>query len=213
MMLRAFSISVVLHLIALVSGVASLLEPPSGRGAISASIQEQKVARAPISEPTTNAQRSSQHVVSRNSSADRQPRRSADFSKIEPFLAPTVALAKPAHDQVRKALGEEAPGTVLPAGDGEREYRLNLAREARRYRYFPQGPDGSRIEGVVVVLVVFATLENGPEIRLQRSSGSDALDKAAMGLMAQAAQTASLPLGLQGRRFQIAVPVEYRLTD
>jgi TonB family protein len=52
-----------------------------------------------------------------------------------------------------------------------------------------------------------------PETRLLQSSGDEVLDRAALELMEQAVKTAGIPLELQGRRFRIAVPVEYRLAD
>jgi TonB family protein len=52
-----------------------------------------------------------------------------------------------------------------------------------------------------------------PEIRLHQSSGDEALDRSALEMMEQAVKTARIPLELQGRRFRIAVPVEYRLAD
>jgi len=101
----------------------------------------------------------------------------------------------------------------LSAGDGEQEYRLNLAREARRSKRHPSGVDGREAEGVVVVAVSMQVAEFPPEIRLHQSSGNEALDRAALEMMEQAVKTARVPRELQGRRFRISVPVEYRLAD
>lgn len=101
----------------------------------------------------------------------------------------------------------------MPAGDGEREYRLNLAREARRFKPYPSTVDGRDVEGVVVVTVSSLLAAHRPEARLQKSSGNAALDRAALEMIEQAVKTASLPLELQGRHFRIEVPLEYRLAD
>ena len=52
-----------------------------------------------------------------------------------------------------------------------------------------------------------------PETHLQKSSGNAALVRAALEMMEEAVKAASMPLELQGRRFRIDVPLEYRLTD
>jgi TonB family protein len=157
--------------------------------------------------------RSDKPVAGARKSPDIEPIRAGRYSEIASFFGPTVAFANHGRNADRKAGSEDTSEASLSAGDGEHEYRLNLAREARRYKRYPSGIDGRQAEGVVVVSVSMQVAAYPPETRLQQSSGDETLDRAALEMMEQAVKTARIPLELQGRRFQVAVPVEYRLAD
>jgi protein TonB len=129
------------------------------------------------------------------------------------FSPSTVAIpasTKPA-DQNR------SPGNALEmqsiSGEGEREYRLNLAREARKFKAYPPVARERAWEGIVLISVSPPLHSAWPDVSLQRSSGFEEIDRQALEMMAQAVKMAAIPPGLQGRRFQIVVPVEYRLAD
>jgi periplasmic protein TonB len=209
MILRALLISLVLHLAILVSAEPELSgRKESGqerRQRIAATLRGQALVREAVSVATKTEGRSNRPVPG--------GQRPADYSKIASFLGPTVALANHGRTTDRQADDDDAPEVFLPAGDSEREYRLNLAREARRYRRHPSGVSGRNAEGVVVVSVFMQIVARQPETRLLQSSGDEALDRAALEMMEQAVKTAGIPLELQGKRFRIAVPVEYRLAD
>ena len=108
---------------------------------------------------------------------------------------------------------------VLPAeaslvsAEGEKEYRLNLSREARKFKNYPLLAREHGWEGVVVIAVAVSLVSSSPVVSLERSSGYDALDRQALEMMQAAAKQAVLPAGMQGRRFGISLPVEYRLTE
>ena len=103
--------------------------------------------------------------------------------------------------------------TSSVSAEGEREYRLNLSREARKFKRYPLLAREHGWEGVVVVAVVVSLVSTSPVVSLERSSGYDVLDRQALEMMQVAAKQAVLPAGMQGRRFGISLPVEYRLTD
>jgi TonB family protein len=157
--------------------------------------------------------RSGRPVASARKSADIEPVRAGGYSEIASFFGPTVAFANHGPSADRETVGEDASEVPLSAGDGVHEYRLNLAREALRFKRHPSGIDGREAEGVVVVSVSMRLAGRTLETRLQQSSGDEALDRAALEMMEQAVKTARIPPELQGRRFRIAVPVEYRLAD
>lgn len=108
---------------------------------------------------------------------------------------------------------------VLPAeaslvsAEGEKEYRLNLSREARKFKRYPSLAREHGWEGVVIVAVAVSLVSSSPVVSLERSSGYDALDHEALEMMQAAAKQAVLPAVMQGRRFGISLPVEYRLTE
>jgi protein TonB len=97
--------------------------------------------------------------------------------------------------------------------EGEQEYRLNVSREARRFRRYPPIARERGWEGVAVVTVSMTLAAASPVVSLERSSGYDELDSQALEMMAAAVRLASLPEGMRGRRFAISLPVEYRLAE
>jgi len=94
-----------------------------------------------------------------------------------------------------------------------RQYRLSLAREARRFKHYPDQARERGREGVVVLIVTTVAGVAIPQVRLSQSSGSDLLDQAALELLEIAVQTATLPESLRGQQFGLTLPIHYRLDD
>jgi len=116
--------------------------------------------------------------------------------------------------------GEAAQASSAGAGqaekldlDGVRQYRLSLAREARRFKHYPDQARERGREGVVVLIVTTVAGVAIPQVRLSQSSGSDLLDQAALELLEIAVQTATLPESLRGQQFGLTLPIHYRLDD
>ncbi len=122
------------------------------------------------------------------------------------------AAAVSSHETVTAA-GAAAPPKDEVSPDGVRQYRLNLAREARRFKRYPPLARQRGWEGVVVVLV--STVANGllPQVSLSQSSGFELLDQEALELVSQAAHTATVPESLRNRQFGLTLPIHYRLDD
>lgn len=111
-----------------------------------------------------------------------------------------------------------APNSVAVASDaisldGVRQYRLNLAREARRFKRYPELARERGWEGVVVVVVNTVAGAATPLVSLSQSSGFEQLDLAALELLEMAVESAVLPESLRGRQFGLTLPVDYRLGD
>lgn len=96
--------------------------------------------------------------------------------------------------------------------DGLRQYRLALAREARRFKRYPERALLAGIGGTVEVRV-----EHGsgimPVARLARSSGHEALDAAALEMMRQAAPRTAVPEPLRGQAFVVSLPVIFDASE
>lgn len=116
--------------------------------------------------------------------------------------------------------GETVPGSssapspidsVSP--DGVRQYRLNLAREARRFKRYPALARQRGWEGVVVVIVTMIAGGAIPHVSLSQSSGIDLLDQEALELVSQAVHIAAIPESLRNRQFALTLPIHYRLED
>jgi protein TonB len=97
--------------------------------------------------------------------------------------------------------------------DGVRQYRLNLAREARRFKDYPRAARERGWEGVVVVVVNTVAGVGVPVVSLSQSSGYDVLDQAALDLVGQSVDTATMPESLRGRQFALTLPIHYRLDE
>lgn len=125
-------------------------------------------------------------------------------------MSDTAAVSS--HDAVTAASAAAAPKDEV-SPDGVRQYRLNLAREARRFKRYPPLARQRGWEGVVVVLV--STVASGlvPQVSLSQSSGFELLDQEALELVSQAAHTATVPESLRNRQFGLTLPIHYRLDD
>jgi protein TonB len=97
--------------------------------------------------------------------------------------------------------------------DGLRQYRLNLAREARRFKRYPSQARQRGWEGMVTIRIEFSPASADPVVSLAKGSGYDMLDAQALEMIANAARSASIPDSLRGRQFVINAPVEYRIDD
>lgn len=97
--------------------------------------------------------------------------------------------------------------------DGLRGYRLAIASQARRFKRYPAEAKASGWAGVTEV-----RLEVGAEglprpASVTRSSGHEALDRAALAMIDAGAARARLPDSLRGREFAVSLPVEFRLDE
>ena len=97
--------------------------------------------------------------------------------------------------------------------DGLRGYRLAIASQARRFKRYPAEAKASGWAGVTEV-----RLEVGAEglprpATVARSSGHEALERAALAMIDAGAARARLPDSLRGREFAVTLPVEFRLDE
>ena len=87
--------------------------------------------------------------------------------------------------------------------EGQRQYRLTLAREAGRFKRYPKGVAGT------AVIRIEHRAGRVPVATLARSSGFPLLDDAALDMMRQSSLRAVLPVGLSDRNFSISLPVVF----
>lgn len=122
-------------------------------------------------------------------------------------VAPTAAAQVPTAATVR-ASDERGPSLA-----GLRQFRLALAIEARRFRRYPEMARRAGLAGTVDVRVL---VDAGGQLRrteLGRSSGNATLDAAALEMMQQAAQRATLPEALRGEDFAVLLPVVFEIEE
>ena len=97
--------------------------------------------------------------------------------------------------------------------EGIGEYRLGLAREARRFKRYPTVARENAWTGVVVLMIQGAASSAVPTVSIDQSSGHAVLDAQALEMLEKATRLAPLPVSLMGKRFAISLPIHYRLDD
>ena len=100
-----------------------------------------------------------------------------------------------------------------PSQESLTRYRLDLAREARRFKRYPPLARERGWEGVVVITVAAVPGVLRPSVAVDRSSGVVLLDEEALAMVTRAVQSSPLPEGLAGRSFSFSLPIHYRLAD
>lgn len=129
------------------------------------------------------------------------------------FFRSTVEGANSGSAELDRAHGIESAKSQLTTVDELGQYRLNVARNARQFKFYPSLARDNGWEGVVHVSVVMATGMANPAVSLDRSSGHRVLDRQALEMVEQAVSLAIMPEGMRGRNLSISLPVEYRLAD
>ena len=232
MLHRALALSLVIHFLVLL-GVRSVFppflpEPNNGVGALSASLAPRPIEkRMPQSNqaavampPPTKLPESVGRRVS--------PQTQNTVPDFPSFSRSTVASDRPAETvTVQPILATQNKNAVLGRPDdlsevknaevknaeGLGEYRLGLAREARRFKRYPTVARENAWTGVVVLMIQGAASSAVPMVSIDQSSGHAVLDAQALEMLEKATRLAPLPVSLMGKRFAISLPIHYRLDD
>ena len=107
----------------------------------------------------------------------------------------------------------DAPSPEVPDADDLRTYRLNLAREAGRYKRYPAIARERGLEGVVVVVVSTRAGVALPQVSLSQGSGEAVLDRQALEMVSLAVRYATMPDSLRQRDFGIDLPIHFLMDE
>ena len=135
--------------------------------------------------------------------------RPAETVTVQPILATqnkNAVLGRP--DDL-----SEVKNAEVKNAEGLGEYRLGLAREARRFKRYPSVARENAWTGVVVLMIQGAASSAVPMVSIDQSSGHAVLDAQALEMLEKATRLAPLPDSLMGKRFAISLPIHYRLDD
>lgn len=138
-----------------------------------------------------------------------------------PSPAPLASKLKSSPDSPVAALTTGLDSTrvpVPPAGDpvsadGLRQYRIELASAARRFRHYPAMARSRGWEGVSEIVVSVNIGVPTPAVKLQRSSGNALLDEQAIEMLARAVAATPLPESLRNRSFTMPMPIRFSLEE
>ncbi len=221
MLARAFLISLTLHGILLVSSRTS--QPLIGAGDVAPKSMiavvslNRNVRASPAPNPVSGTGQVRVHAPQLLTPREQRPPEARNLASLSASTATNaVAASKPA------ASGEHAIAPGIGNGTAQHdavsldvmsEYRLSLAREARRFKRYPQLARERGWEGVAVISVSTVAGALLPQVGLSQSTGFSLLDDAALELARQAVQVAGLPDALRHRQFAISLPIHYRLSD
>jgi protein TonB len=97
--------------------------------------------------------------------------------------------------------------------DGLRGYRLAVASQARRFKRYPAEAKASGWTGSTEVRLDVGTEGLPRPATVSRSSGHEALDRAALAMIDAGAVRARLPDSLRGRNFTVTLPVVFNLDE
>lgn len=112
--------------------------------------------------------------------------------------------------------GEQHASSVTaetPSLDLLRQYRLALAREARRHKRYPALARTRGWEGLVTIGIHVPLPGATPQLSIAEGSGVEYLDTLALEMITLSVRAVDLPEGLKGRAFVIEVPVRYALEE
>lgn len=223
MLRRAILVSILVHLAVLSSFRQPVLLPDMTSRAASRAINAQLHSAEfpkPESPPFESLSAPAEKAVVAASEALKKSGAEKKAPVLPSFSRSTATEDVAVTDRAVVFSGEAARASSAGAGqaekldlDGVRQYRLSLAREARRFKRYPDQAREQGREGVVVVVVTTVAGVAIPQVRLSQSSGSDLLDQAALELLDIAVQTAMLPESLRGQQFGLTLPIHYRLDD
>jgi len=221
---RWLLISLALHVLLLLiftdfAGLTVPASPQVGSAKIVATLHAASEPKAPLPDHLPSQLKESRAVPSLVVPAPAAP--SGAMTKASPVVVEQVPLAstsispaisRPAADEIN--VGESVrPATPSVNPDGLREYRLNLSREARRYKRYPAIARERGLEGVVVVVVSTTAGIPAPQVALSRSSGQAVLDAQALEMVTLAVRAAKLPDSLHGRDFGLDLPIHFSLEE
>ena len=237
MLHRALALSLVIHFLVLL-GVRSVFppflpEPNNGVGALSALLAARPIEKRmpqsnqaavamplPTKLPESVGRRVAPKMLntvpdfpqfSRSTVASDRP---AETVAIPPILATQnkgAASGRP--DDLSEVKSAEVKNAEVKNAEGIGEYRLGLAREARRFKRYPTVARENAWTGVVVLMIQGAASSAVPTVSIDQSSGHAVLDAQALEMLEKATRLAPLPVSLMGKRFAISLPIHYRLDD
>ncbi|WP_153132467.1 energy transducer TonB [Dechloromonas hortensis] len=222
MLLRSLIVSLLLHLL-FFFGLRGMALPLAPLSAAAPKALEAVLSKAAVPEAPAHSvqERPVPKVVTDRRERIIGPARENSRSEA-PVLAANVPSTAAVHSvSSAKDGGGPAPTAQTIAAvptdvidaDGLRQYRLALAKEARRYKRYPALARERNWEGVVTVTISIPLPGALPLVSLGKSSGHEILDRQALEMIGQAVLAASLPESLRGKAVSVSLPVRYSLDE
>lgn len=126
-----------------------------------------------------------------------------------------VAVTNDQQTDQREGLQNKLQNSASVAGlsaDGLRRYRLGLATQSRRFKRYPAQALAAGWAGTVEVFLAVDSAGQAV-VTLNKSSGHEALDRAAQTMIEAGAQRTPVPDVLRGKAFSVVLPVVFDIND
>lgn len=98
------------------------------------------------------------------------------------------------------------------SADGLRRYRMGLAAQSRRFKRYPAQALAAGWAGTVEIFLAVDSAGQAV-VTLNKSSGHEALDRAAQTMIEAGAQHTPVPDTLRGKPFSVVLPVVFDIND
>jgi TonB family C-terminal domain len=132
-----------------------------------------------------------------------KPAESAAFSV--PAVQPSQQTETPAEETVHEAPPMPVRSVAVPTWQGE------LLAHLEQFKRYPRSARMRREEGMAVVRFVVDREGRVVSVRLERTSGADALDEESLALVDRAQPLPPPPDEVAGNRIEVVVPVQFQL--
>ncbi|MCK9387863.1 MAG: TonB family protein [Sulfuritalea sp.] len=136
--------------------------------------------------------------------------KSAPVSEPVPVVVSKPLAVAPGSIDASLVTEVNATGEAM---DGLRGYRLALATQARRFKRYPAQAMASGWVGSAAIRVEVGDDGRPRAATVDRSSGRESLDQAALAMIDAGALRARLPESLRGKAFAVVLPVVFNLDD
>lgn len=167
------------------------------------------------SEPSLHARDTASHVqpdISKQTVISSPTGAPAPMAAMSPQPQASASPSAAATNSVYQQSASPSPSGSAPA-DALRDYRLQLARQARRLKSYPPLARQRGQEGTVELVLSHPLAGSTVLVQLQRRSGVEALDNQALQMMEKVVRQVELPSSLNDKVFQMSLSIEYRLED
>lgn len=204
MLIRALLFSTVVHvllLLGLMEGDLLLRVKPVLSSGMRVTLVNWEVMSEKVVVPASSGRAA--RPPGRRLASDNQPPRSAKQASVRNVLN----QGDLAHDLYF------IPDEKAVSADVLRQYRLDLARAARRFKPPSALVSRQTREGEVLILVSFALATDNPVVELASSNASPELEAEAVALVLMAVRSVSVPVSLRGRPFVLDLTLRYAPRD
>jgi len=134
----------------------------------------------------------------------------AAATPVAPMHAAASIPATAANASAPTAASRRAAGSSASASDN-RAYFAAILQRLNRFKVYPAVLRKEKVEGLVVMQFTIRADGRIVTARVQRSSGSRALDRAAEDMLERANPLPAIPDSLDKASLTLSVPVEYSL--
>lgn len=97
--------------------------------------------------------------------------------------------------------------------DAVRQYRMNLAKEVRRYGDLPSLARRHGVGGTVMIIVAATKGMSHPQVILGHPGTNASLDTEVLEIMRRVVVSAAMPAVLGGKQFAFNLPIQFSLED